>query len=166
MTVGGVAYQVTKIVGDGSGTGGITLSGSPSSGAVTKILNPIKLGIFRMGTVLNVGNPQIGLRKSFQDYSFKKALNNGGYTQTQRNLVSIYSVTGFLTRDEVSEVVAHYRAYRSKPFPALVLDSMPDAQSESTNYSGFFYMPEAPTVTFSDKRVDRQTINFRLREIT
>ena len=72
-----------------------------------------------MGTVLNVGNPQIGLRKSFQDFSFKKALNNGGYTQTQRNLATIYSVTGFLTRDEVDSIMAHYRAYRSKPFPAL-----------------------------------------------
>ena len=163
VTVGGTSYQVTKIVGDGSSSGGITLSGSPSSATVTKLLNPIKLGLFRMGTVLNSGNPRIGLRKSFQDFSFKRALGNGGYTQTQRNISTIYTITANLTRAQVDSIMAHFRAYRSKPFPVLVMDNMPTAQSERTKYSGFFYMPEAPLITFSDKTVDRQIINFRLR---
>jgi hypothetical protein len=46
------------------------------------------------------------------------------------------------------------------------MDGMPDAQNERTKYSGFFYMPEAPSIGFTDKRVDRQNINFRLKEIT
>ena len=166
VTIGGTSYQITKIVGDGTASGGITLSGSPSSATVTSLLNPIKLGLFRMGTRLNVGNPQIGLQKSFADFSFKRALGNGGYTQIQRNVATIYTITANLTRAQCDSIVDHFRAYRSKPFPVLVMDGMPDAQNERTKYSGFFYMPEAPSISFIDKRVDRQNINFRLREIT
>jgi hypothetical protein len=119
-----------------------------------------------MGTRLNVGNPQIGLQKSFADFSFKRALGNGGYTQIQRNVANIYTISMNLTRAQVDSIVDHYRAYRTKPFPVLVMDGMPDAQNERTKYSGFFYMPEAPSISFIDKRVDRQNINFRLREIT
>jgi hypothetical protein len=166
VTIGGTSYQITKIVGDGTASGGITLSGSPSSATVTSLLNPIKLGLFRMGTRLNVGNPQIGLQKSFADFSYKRALGNGGYTQIQRNVATIYTITANLTRAQCDSLVDHFRAYRSKPFPVLVMDGMPDAQNERTKYSGFFYMPEAPSIQFIDKRVDRQNINFRLREIT
>ena len=166
VTIGGTSYQITKIIGDGTASGGITLSGSPSSATVTSLLNPIKLGLFRMGTRLNVGNPQIGLQKSFADFSFKRALGNGGYTQIQRNVATIYTITANLTRAQCDSIVDHFRAYRSKPFPVLVMDGMPDAQNERTKYSGFFYMPEAPSISFIDKRVDRQNINFRLREIT
>ena len=166
VTIGGTSYQITKIVGDGTASGGITLSGSPSSATVTSLLNPIKLGLFRMGTRLNVGNPQIGLQKSFADFSFKRALGNGGYTQIQRNVTTIYTIAANLTRAQCDSLVDHFRAYRSKPFPVLVMDGMPDAQNERTKYSGFFYMPEAPSISFIDKRVDRQNINFRLREIT
>ena len=166
VTIGGTSYQIIKIVGDGTASGGITLSGSPSSATVTSLLNPIKLGLFRMGTRLNVANPQIGLQKSFADFSFKRALGNGGYTQIQRNVATIYTITANLTRAQCDTIVDHFRAYRSKPFPVLVMDGMPDAQNERTKYSGFFYMPEAPSISFIDKRVDRQNINFRLREIT
>lgn len=162
----GESVQVTKIIGDGTGTGGITVSGNLAIGTVSSILNPIKLGLFRMGTRLNVGNPQIGLQKSFADFSFKRALGNGGYTQIQRNVATIYTITANLTRAQCDSLVDHFRSYRSKPFPVLVMDGMPDAQNERTKYSGFFYMPEAPSISFIDKRVDRQNINFRLREIT
>jgi len=166
VTIGGTSYQITKIIGDGTASGGITVSGSPSSATVTSLLNPIKLGLFRMGSVLNSGNPQIGLQKSFQDFSFKRALGNGGYTQIQRNVATIYSISANLTLAQVESLIEHFRAYRSKPFPVLVMDGMPESQSERIKYSGFFYMPETPSVVFYDKRVERQNIQFRLREIT
>ena len=72
VTIGGTSYQITKIVGDGTASGGITLSGSPSSATVTSLLNPIKLGLFRMGTRLNIGNPQIGLQKASRTFPSKE----------------------------------------------------------------------------------------------
>ena len=166
VTIGGTTYQITKIVGNGTTSGAITLSGSASSATVTQMLNPIKLGMFRMGSVLIISNPQVGAQKSFDDFSYKRALINGGYSQIQRNVVSIYAVGSIMPRSEAENFINHYRAFRSKPFPVLVFDSMPSAQSESVKYSGFFYLPEPPQVSYSFKQAEFQNITFRLREIT
>jgi len=166
VTIGGTSYQITKIVGNGTTSGAITLSGSASSATVTQMLNPIKLGIFRMGSVLSVSNPQIGAQKSFNDFSYKRPLIDGGYTQIQRNVVSIYALNSIMPRAEAENFINHYRAFRSKPFPVLIFDSMPAGQSENVKYSGFFYLPEPPQVSYSFKQAEFQNITFRLREIT
>ena len=166
VTIGGTSYQITKIIGNGTTSGAITLSGSASSATVTQMLNPIKLGIFRMGSVLNVSNPQVGAQKSFDDFSYKRPLIDGGYTQIQRNVVSIYAVGSIMPRSEAENFINHYRAFRSKPFPVLVFDSMPSGQSENVKYSGFFYLPEPPQVSYSFKQAEFQNITFRLREVT
>ena len=68
-TIGGSDYQVIKIVGDGSGSSDVTLSGSASDATVTAIKNPVKIGVIRAGSVLSVENPQIGTGLAFNDYS-------------------------------------------------------------------------------------------------
>ena len=166
VKIGGTSYQITKIVGDGTSSGAITLSSSVSTGAVTQILNPIKLGIFKVGSVLNIANPQFGMQKSFADFSYKRPLIDGGYVQTPRNVTQIYVVSLILARSEAESLVKHFRAYRSKPFPILVLDSMPSGQSEKTKYSGFCFMPEPPKIRYSASEAEYQNLNFRLQEIT
>jgi hypothetical protein len=81
-------------------------------------------------------------------------------------VVSIYAVGSIMPRSEAENFINHYRAFRSKPFPAKVFDSMPSGQSESVKYSGFYYLPEAPQVSYSFKQAEFQNITFRLREIT
>ena len=119
-----------------------------------------------MGSVLSVSNPQVGAQKSFDDFSYKRPLIDGGYTQIQRNVVSIYAVGSIMPRSEAENFINHYRAFRSKPFPVLVFDSMPSGQSENVKYSGFMYMPEPPQVSYSFKQAEFQNITFRLREVT
>lgn len=166
VTIGGTSYQIIKIVGNGTTSGAITLSSSVSSGTVTSILNPIKLGIFRMGGVLSVSNPQYGMQKSFDDFSLKRPLFDGGYNDIQRNIVQIYALSSLMTRSQAENFINFYRAFRSKPFPVLVLDSMPSGQSEKTKYSGFCFIPEPPQISYGFKQAEFQSLNFRLREIT
>ena len=165
ITVGGTRYQVTKIIGDGTSSGAITLSGTFTSGAVTEILNPIKIGVFQIGTVVRTANPLYGMQKGFIDYSFKNDLNNGGYSQTQRNVGTIYSGTLLVNRTQSESFIDHFRAYRSKPFPVLLLNDMPTAQNEGKTYSGLFYFQEAPTINYGYKQAEMQQINFRFREV-
>ena len=165
ITVGGTSYQVTKIVGDGTGSGAITLSGTFTSGAITQILNPIKVGVFQIGTVVRTDNPRYGMQKAFIDYSFKNDLNNGGYSQTQRNVATLYSISLLINRTQSEALIDHYRAYRSKPFPVLVLNDMPTAQNEEKTYSGLFYFQESPNINYGFKEGELQSLNFRLREV-
>lgn len=165
ITVGGTTHQVTKIIGDGTTSGAITLDGTFTSGAVTKVLNPIKIGLFQIGTVLRTDNPLYGLQKGFIDYSYRNDLNNGGYSQTQRNVASIYTGTILVNRTQAENFIEHYRGYRSKPFPVLMLNDMPTAQNEGKNYSGLYYFQEAPTINYGYKQAETQQINFRLREV-
>ena len=165
ITVGGTAYQVTKIVGDGTASGSITLSGTFSSGAITQILNPIKVGVFQIGTVIRTNNPRVGLQKGFKDFSFKNKLENGGYAQTQRNVATIYSINAVLERTEAENLIDHFRAYRSKPFPVLILNDMPTAQNEEKTYSGLFYFQESPNINYRSTRALYQQVNFRLCEV-
>ena len=129
------------------------------------MLNPIKIGLFQIGTVLRTDNPRYGLQKGFIDYSFRNDLNNGGYSQTQRNVASIYSGNILVTRSQAESFIEHFRGYRSKPFPVLILNDMPSGHSEGKTYSGLYYFQEAPTISYNYKQAEMQQINFRFREV-
>ena len=122
-------------------------------------------GVFQIGTVVRTANPLYGMQKGFIDYSFKNDLNNGGYSQTQRNVGTIYSGTLLVNRTQSESFIGHFRAYRSKPFPVLLLNDMPTAQNEGKTYSGLFYFQEAPTINYGYKQAEMQQINFRFREV-
>ena len=70
-----------------------------------------------------------------------------------------------VNRTQAENFIEHYRGYRSKPFPVLMLNDMPTAQNEGKNYSGLYYFQEAPTINYGYKQAETQQINFRLREV-
>ena len=78
--------QVQSYTGAGTASGSVTISADLEAGAVSSILNPIRLGILRCGDTLDLPNPQTGLQKGLSDYSIKRRLTNGGYSFEKRNI--------------------------------------------------------------------------------
>lgn len=165
VTIGGIDYQVLKIIGDGTGNTDITLSASVSDASITAIKNPIRLGILRAGAVLSLENPQIGFSRALEDFSIRKPLINGGYRQTQKNISRKHTISAILSVEEANNLLDFYHAFRSKPFPITALHNMPSAQNEAQEYSGFCYMMDAPVMISIDGQGTYQNVTFNLSEV-
>ena len=159
------AYAVEKIIGDGTQTTDIVLSGDAATGSITAIQNPIKVGIIRAGTTLSVENPSIGLGQGFRDFSDRVPLANGGYMQTPKNMIKNYSVISTMTDSNAKDFEGFYRSFRSKPFPALVTDGMASGQNEDTQTSGFFYFGNPPTFSYLNHSGSVSGVDFNLNEV-
>ena len=165
VTIGGVDYQVTKIIGDGTGNADITLSASVADASITAIKNPIRVGLLRAGAVLSLENPQMGFSRALEDFSIRKPLMNGGYRQTQKNVARKHTVNAILSIAEANNLFDFYHAFRSKPFPITALHEMPNAQNEAQEYSGFCYMMDAPEMKSADGQGTYQNVTFNLSEV-
>ena len=159
--------QITSYTGSGTAAGSVTLSADLSTQAVTSIINPIRVGIFRGGSVLSMPNPQIGLTNSLTDYSTRRTLTNGGYQYKQFNIGKTVGLSFILTNAELQTFNDFVRAYRSKPFAGLFLPDMASTQEPSTRYSGFYYLQSAPETSFDiGKTASNVSTSFTLNEIT
>ena len=138
ITIGASDYQVSQIVGDGTGAANITLSGSVADATISSVKNPVRIGIFQACSVIEIENPQLGISKALQDFSIRKPLNNGGYQETQKNVINIYTCNLIVPIAQANEIIDFYHAYRSKPFPVQILNDSASDQNEAFNYSGFF----------------------------
>tara|TARA_R100000808_G_scaffold1932_1_gene8145 strand:- start:3405 stop:4622 length:1218 start_codon:yes stop_codon:yes gene_type:complete len=165
ITIGGSDYQVNQIVGDGTGAADITLSGSVADATITSVKNPVRIGIFQASSVIAIENPQIGISKALQDFSIRKPLNNGGYQETQKNLINIFTCNLMIPIAQANNIIDFYHAYRSKPFPIQVLNDLGAAQSEAFNYSGFFYMIDPPEMVSAIHSGSYQNMTFNIREV-
>ena len=159
------AYAVDKIIGDGTQTTDIVLSGDAATGAITAIQNPIKVGIIRAGTALSVENPTIGLSQGIREFSNLDPLANGGYMQTPKNMIKTYSINSIVTDANAKSFEGFYRSFRSKPFPALVTAGMASGQNEDTQASGFFYFGNPPRFDYLNHSGSVSAIDFNLNEV-
>lgn len=158
--------QISSYTGSGTAVGSVTISSDLTSQTVTGIINPIRLGILRCGSVLDMPNPQIGVSNPLVDYSTRRRLTNGGYQYKQFNIGKSVGLSFILTNSKLKEFENFVRAYRSKPFSALFLDDMTSGQEPSTRYSGFYYLQSAPETSFDiSKNADNCTTVFTLEEI-
>ena len=165
VTIGGVDYQVTKIVGQGTGNADVTLSGSVSDGTITAIKNPVRVGIVRASACISLENPQIGFSKALKDFSIRKPLINGGYRQTPKNVAKQFTIDAVLPIAQANNLFDFYYAFRSKPFPIAALQGMPTAQSEAQEYSGFCYLLDAPEMQSATVDGSFQNVNFSVCEV-
>ena len=165
ITIGGSDYQVNQIVGDGTGAADITLSGSVADATITSVKNPIRIGIFQASSVIAIENPKVGISKALQDFSIRKPLNNGGYQETQKNVINIFTCNLIVPIAQANNIIDFYHAYRSKPFPIQVLNNLASDQSEAFNYSGFFYMIDAPEMVSANHLGSYQNMTFNIREV-
>jgi hypothetical protein len=137
----------------------------PADGTVTAIKNPIKLGIARAGSVLDVENPQQGFSQSFTDYSIKRTINDGGYDQTQRNTTKNFDAEFPMTDANAQSFISFYRANRSRPFPAILIDGLDSNRDGTTRLSGFFYFPTEPGINFISHSGEVKTVSLSFREV-
>jgi len=165
ITIGASDYQVNQIVGDGTGAADITLSGSVADATISSVKNPVRIGIFQACSVIEIENPQLGISKALQDFSIRKPLNNGGYQETQKNVINIFTCNLIVPIAQANNIIDFYHAYRSKPFPIQVLNDLASDQSETFNYSGFFYMIDAPEMVSADNSGSYQNMTFNIREV-
>ena len=164
-TIGGTDYQVVKIIGDGTGASDVELSGSASDATVSAIKHPIKLGIARAGSVLNIENPQIGLSRTFTDYSVRRPLLNGGYSETQRNICKGFNVSAMLSDTNAQNFEGFYRAFRSKPFPAIIAEGFDSARNENTRMAGFYYLRASPSMAYATHSGSYTQTEFQIHEV-
>jgi hypothetical protein len=158
--------QISSYTGSGTATGSVTLSEDLNTQAVTSIINPIRVGIFRGGSVLDIPNPQIGFSNSLIDYSTRRRLTNGGYQYKQFNIGKSVGLSFVLTNAQSRTFEDFVRAYRSKPFAGLFLADMTSAEEPTTRYSGFYYLQNAPETSFDiDKTASNVSTSFTLNEI-
>ena len=157
--------QVQSYTGAGTASGSVTISADLEAGAVSSILNPIRLGIFRCGYTLDLPNPQTGLQKGLNDYSIKRRLTNGGYSYEKRNIGKSITMSLILNNSQADSLDKFTRAYRSKPFSCLFMEDMATAQNETTRYSGFYYFSEPPNFDFSFGRADKMIATFNISEV-
>jgi len=164
-TIGGVDYQVTKIIGDGDGTTDVELSGSASDAIVTALVNPIKIGILRAGSVLDIENPRIGMERSFTDYSERVTLQGGGYSQSPRNVVKQFNISGMFTDTNMKNFEGFYRAFRSQPFPAIIAEGFESDRDENTRMAGFFFIRNPPQISYATSEGSYSSVFFNVTEI-
>ncbi len=158
--------QISSYVGSGTAAGSVTLSSDLSTTAITSIINPIRIGIFRAGSVLELPNPQIGLQNSLEDYSTRRRLTNGGYQYKQFNIGKTVGLTFILTNTELQTLENFVRAYRSKPFAGFYLPDLDTDQEPNRRYSGFYYLQSAPRSLFNiGKTATQVSTSFTLIEI-
>jgi len=165
VTISGTDYQVSKIIGDGTGVGDVELSSAASDATVSAIKHPIKLGIARAGSVLNIENPQLGLSRTFTDYSVRRPLLNGGYSETQRNTCKGFDVSAMLSDSNVQNFEGFYRAFRSKPFPAIIAEGFDSARNENTRMAGFYYLRSAPSMAYATHSGSATQTEFQIHEV-
>jgi hypothetical protein len=165
VDIGGTVHKVTKIIGDGTGTGAVTLSGSPIDGTITTIKNPVKVGIVRAGTIETFENPRLGLQKSFSDYSIRRITQNGILSFSNRNHSKIYKGKIVSTVANSDAFLDFAQAYRAKPFACLLAHGMPAGQGEASNFSIFGQFAELPEESFEGAASAVRNIDFRIREV-
>jgi len=137
----------------------------PADGTVTAIKNPIKLGIARAGAVLDVENPVLGFSQSFTDYSVKRPIVDGGYDETPRNITKNFDAEIPMTDANAQSFISFYRANRSRPFPAILVDGFESDRDATTRLAGFFYFPAAPGIEFISHSGDLKNVSLSFREV-
>ena len=139
-TIGGSEYQIIKIVGDGTGSGSITLSATRASAACTVLKHPVELGILRVGTATEVNNAS-SLSRGIRDFSSKSTGPNGSYQTLLRNVAQTYGISSIWAQAQADNLVGIANARRGLPLPIEVLSSMP-AERNSLAIYGSISNPE------------------------
>ena len=164
VTISGVEYQISKIIGDGSAASSVELSAAVGSASVTSIVNPIKLGSLRAGTTLSVEAPQAGMGQDLADYSIRQPSANGAYSQTPRNVGKTFAASFVMADANARAFESFYYAFRSKCFPAIMAADMGSSTEAATRLSGYFYFDAPPTFSYINNTGSHSSVEAVFRE--
>ena len=97
----------------------VSISDYQDTGNLTYLFRSMRVGLLRAGYVEHFPNPQVGLSRTYKDYSIRKSLINGGHQYSNRNIAKIYSGQLVLDRDRVRRFLTFVEAQKSKAIPQL-----------------------------------------------
>lgn len=132
-TIGGTEYQITKIVGDGTSSGAITLSATRASASCTALKHPVEIGILRVGNATTVNNPS-QLSRGVRNFSNSSTGPNGSYQTLLRNLAQNYGISSIWSQAQADNLVGIANSRRGLPLPIEVLSSMPSERNSLAIY--------------------------------
>lgn len=154
-----VTGQILTITGDGTGTGAIKLDGVLPTGAIATVYNPIRLGIARVGSCLELPNPQ-SASTAMVDYSTRRQTSTGSYTFQQLGVGRRVSITMVTTTAQKNLIEDFARGYRAKPFAVQWLDSMPTGFEEEYRANLFGYLPNLPALNIINREISAVQLTF------
>lgn len=128
---------------------------------VTYLFNSMRIGLLRAGYIEQFPNPQVGMTRSYRDYSKKTETLDGGHHAVNRNIAKIYNGKLILDRDRVRRFLSFSENQRAKPFPIEVLSSM--EKETPTVFYGFF--ASTPTESFSFRTGEVRDIDFTIQQV-
>lgn len=97
-------------------------------------------GVCRCGTLIDLPDPQYGLKQQRQDYSIKKELSNGGLYVYNRNMPRKYDLSFIVPTADFDTIDNLFLANGSLPLAFLLSDNI----NLDDQWSGFFHMMEPP----------------------
>ena len=159
VTIGGSTYQITKIIGDGTTSGPITLSCAVSSGAVTALKLPLSIGILRVGNSTSVANPQ-ELERENADYSTRRIGPNGSYQTLLRNLGRNYLLSSIFSQSDADSIVGIANSRRGLPLPVQVLADFTTERDLLSIYASV----GVPAESYATKTGNYRSVSFSLTE--
>jgi hypothetical protein len=165
--------QIIAITGDGSDTNDIVLVSNKqlsdftqladltNSIKIDKLFKSTRIGLVRAGTYDLFPNAQVGMSKTYKDYSVRSELVNGGHQYINRNIAKSFSGTMILDRDQVSRLMRFAVEQRAKPFPADMITDM-ELESPKSIFCIFEQMPEE---RMSYRTGEVRDVSFTLKQI-
>lgn len=154
--------QIVSITGDGTASGSIQLSGVVETGDVAQVYNPLRIGVARIGSMLDLPNPQ-SATSTLVDYSTKRPGPTGGYSQQPRGVGRNIQLNCIMTTAERQALEDFVRGYRSKPVPIQWLEDMPSGFEEETRANLFGYLANPPIVNFLNRT--HCQVGFSIQEV-
>jgi len=168
--------QLVSIRGDGSSNNDITMLTSKHPDdlvlqdintdlsnvcEIQQILAGTRIGLIRSGNFEDFPNAQVGLSRTFKDYSVKTELVNGGHQFINRNSAKVFSGSMVLDRDQVNRLTRFALSQRAKPFPVDVLTGM-ELESPKTIFGVFEQLPDE---RFSYRTGEVRDVSFSIKQI-
>lgn len=160
---GTTTAQITSITGDGTSAGAIALSADLPSASVAQVYNPIRIGVARAGTCLDLPNPAPEMNFGYNDYSVRRRQPTGGYSHQQRPIGRRVSMQALLSTEQAHNLQDFYRGYRSKPVPVLFLEDMPAGFAEARYGNLFAFFTAPPEFTLINST--HQSVSMDLTEV-
>lgn len=159
VTIGGSEYQITKIIGNGTTSGSITISSSVASASVTVLKLPVSLGILRVGNSTTVSNPS-DLERNYNDFSTRRIGPNGSYQTILRNVARRYILSSIYTKADADEIIGISNARRGLPLPVQILDDFPSER----DLLSIFASVGSPAEEYATKTGSYRSLSFNLIE--
>lgn len=162
VSEGATSGQILSITGDGTATGAIQLDGVIESAPVGQVYNPLRIGVARGGSCLDLPNPQAA-SWNLVDYSIRRPGPTGGYSNQPKGVARVVNLSLMLTNEQRKGLEDLYRGYRSKPIALQWVEGMPTDFEEETraNVFGFFVNPP----TFNQINRTHCSASFTIQEV-